>query len=65
MVLILAESTVNPFKLRGRLLLVKNVENDTFVSNFVLTVREYDPFTLKQITPNQQKEIERINKRGI
>ena len=60
-----SESTVNPFKLRGRLLLVKNVENDTFVSNFVLTVREYDPFTLKQITPNQQKEIERINKRGI
>ena len=60
-----SESVTNPFKLRGRLLLVKNVENDTFITNSVLTVREYDPFTLKQITPNQQKEFERITKRGI
>ena len=60
-----SESVTNPFKIRGRLLLVKNVENDTFITNSVLTFREYDPFTLKQITPNQQREFERINKRGI
>jgi len=60
-----SESVTNPFKIRGRLLLVKNVENDTFITNSVVTFREYDPFTLKQITPNQQREFERINKRGI